>query len=123
MFEPRATSSANARGLTQFILGTARTVAADLQWPDWKWDDMYRPRVSIPFGAYYLGRLTREFRNNYVFALAGYNGGPGNVLRWARGDWDREIDTFVEEIGFAETRNYVRVVARNYELYKAVYYR
>lgn len=122
-FEPRAASSAAARGLTQFIFETARTVASDLQWPNWKWDDMNRPYVSVPFGAHYLSGLIRDFRGNYYFALAGYNGGPGNVLRWAKGDWNRDVDTFVEEIGYSETRSYVRAVTGNYELYKAVYYR
>jgi TolA-binding protein len=122
-FEPRAASSANARGLTQFIFDTARAVANELQWPNWSWDDMNRPYVSVPFGAHYLGSLIEDFRGNYHFALAGYNGGPGNVLRWAKGDWNRDIDLFVEEITYFETRGYVKSVSGNYELYKAIYYR
>lgn len=122
MFEPRAASSANARGLTQFILPTAKAVAEELQWPNWTWEDMNRPYVSVPFGAHYLSGLVRSFRGNYHFALAGYNGGPGNVLRWAKGDWNRDLDLFVEEIAFAETRGYVKAVSGNYELYKAIYY-
>jgi soluble lytic murein transglycosylase-like protein len=122
-FEPRAQSSANARGLTQFIPDTARAVAAELQWPNWTWEDMNRPYVSVPFGAHYLSGLIRTFRGNYHFALAGYNGGPGNVLRWAKGDWSRDLDLFVEEIGFVETRTYVKIVSGNFELYKAIYYR
>jgi soluble lytic murein transglycosylase len=121
-FEPRATSSAAARGLTQFVYDTANSVATELQWPDWQWDDMNKPYVSIPFGAHYLAGLMQRFGGNQYFALAGYNGGPGNVLRWAKNDWNRDVDTFVEEIGFAETRNYVKAVIGNYELYKAVYY-
>jgi soluble lytic murein transglycosylase len=122
-FEPRALSSASARGLTQFIPDTARSVARELDWPNWTWDDMNRPYVSVAFGAHYLSSLIRDFRGNYHFALAGYNGGPGNVLRWAKGDWNRDIDLFVEEITFAETRGYVKAVVGNYELYKATYYR
>ena len=53
-FEPRAQSSANARGLTQFIPDTARAVAAELQWPNRTWEDMNCPYVSVPFGAHYL---------------------------------------------------------------------
>jgi hypothetical protein len=44
-------------------------------------------------------------------------------LRWAKGDWDRDPDLFVEEIGYLETRSYVKTVSGNYELYRAVYYR
>jgi hypothetical protein len=45
------------------------------------------------------------------------------VLRWAKGDWGRDLDLFVEEIGFVETRSYVKIVSGNFELYKAIYYR
>ncbi|MBI3970910.1 MAG: transglycosylase SLT domain-containing protein [Chloroflexi bacterium] len=121
-FQPRAASTANARGLTQFIFETAKSVADELKWPDWKWDDMNKPYVSVPFGAHYLSSLIGEFQGNYFFALAGYNGGPGNVLRWAKGDWNRDLDLFVEDIGYAETRSYVKAVTANYELYKAIYY-
>lgn len=121
-FEPRALSTANARGLTQFIPATARTVAEELKWPNWTWDEMNKPYVSVPFGAHHLSTLIRDFRGNPYFALAGYNAGPGNVLRWAKGDWNRDLDLFVEDIGFAETRNYVKSVAANHELYKAIYY-
>ena len=122
-FEPRAASTAQARGLTQFIRETATTVAGELEWPNWTWDDMNRPYVSVPFGAHYLSSLIRDFRGNYHFAIAGYNGGPGNVLRWAANDWNRDIDLFVEGITFVETRGYVKAVVGNYELYKAIYYR
>jgi len=122
-FQPRAASSAQARGLTQFIYDTAKSVATELNWPDWTWDDMQKPYVSVPFGAHYLSSLIRDFRGNYYFAIAGYNGGPGNVLTWAKGDWNRDVDLFVEGIGYSETRNYVKAVAGNYELYKAIYYR
>jgi soluble lytic murein transglycosylase len=122
-FEPRAQSSASARGLTQFVYGTAKAVADELDWPNWTWDDMNRPYVSVPFGAHYLSDLQQRFRGNYLFALAGYNGGPGNVLRWAKGDWNRDVDLFVEEIGYFETRGYVKAVTGNYELYRGIYYR
>jgi soluble lytic murein transglycosylase len=122
-FEPRAQSSASARGLTQFVYGTARAVADELEWPNWTWDDMNHPYVSVPFGAHYLSDLVQRFRGNYLFALAGYNGGPGNVLRWAKGDWNRDVDLFVEEIGYFETRGYVKAVSGNYELYRGIYYR
>ncbi|HET7768795.1 MAG TPA: transglycosylase SLT domain-containing protein [Chloroflexota bacterium] len=122
-FEPRAASTAQARGLTQFIRETATTVSRELEWPGWTWDDMNRPYVSVPFGAHYLSDLIKDFRGNYHFALAGYNGGPGNVLRWAANDWNRDVDLFVEGITFAETRGYVKAVVGNYELYKAIYYR
>ena len=122
-FEPRASSTAQARGLTQFIRETATSVSRELNWPNWTWDDMNRPYVSVPFGAHYLSSLIKDFRGNTYFATAGYNGGPGNVMRWAKGDWNVSPEAFAEGIDYSETRGYVKAVSGNHELYKAIYYR
>ena len=53
-------------------------------------------------------------------ALAAYNGGPGNALRW------REIapgdrDLFLETISLSETRAYVELVLEHYARYRYAY--
>ncbi|HYD53410.1 MAG TPA: hypothetical protein VEA99_12310, partial [Gemmatimonadaceae bacterium] len=54
-------------------------------------------------------------------ALAAYNAGPSRVRRWStkRGVADPEL--FAERIPFTETRDYVRIVQRNAEVYRALY--
>ncbi|MSQ43367.1 MAG: hypothetical protein EXR45_04050 [Chloroflexi bacterium] len=120
-FRPEVTSAANARGLTQFIRPTAESVARELNWPNWNWDDMTRPYVSVPFGAHHIAQLIDMFRGNVLFAIASYNAGPGPILKWANGDYRRDDDLFVEGITYRETREYVTSVATYAECYREIY--
>jgi len=43
-------------------------------------------------------------------AVASYNAGQGNVLRWRRAAPHKAMDEFLESIPFPETRNYVKRV-------------
>ncbi len=120
-FDPRARSRSDARGLTQVIPSTARFIAAQLGLAGFSEDELYRPATSARFGAWYLARTLRSFGGNVYFALAGYNGGPGNVARWAAGSGASDMDVFIEQITYAETQNYVRRVIGNYAAYHRLY--
>ena len=121
VFDPGATSFADARGLTQFIPGTARDVAAELGLTAFQPDDLYHPDVAVKFGAHYLAGLLTRFDDNAYMSLAGYNGGPGNVARWARDGAADDVDRFVDQIDFSETSDFVKAVITNYTLYRAIY--
>jgi len=117
LYFPRAVSPAEALGLTQVIPGTADGIATVLEEEDFTYLDLFRPSVSIRFGAYYIGTQLVDFDGNMRAAAAAYNGGPLNAMSWfstARGD----SDVFVETITFAETRSYVHLVMENYALYR-----
>jgi soluble lytic murein transglycosylase-like protein/TolA-binding protein len=120
-FNPIAESKANARGLTQFIRPTAVSIARELNWPNWSWDDLFHPYVAIPFGARYLSSLIRDFRGNLMYATAAYNAGPGPTLKWIRGEWDKDPDQFVASITYRETRDYVTTIATYAEMYRDTY--
>jgi soluble lytic murein transglycosylase len=121
LFNPRATSSASAKGLTQVIPSTGQEIARNLGLPQFETDDLYRPVVSIRFGAFYLARQLAFLAGNPLFALAAYNGGPGNALRWMGNDRQADQDLFVETIDYEETALYVRVVMENYGYYRLLY--
>jgi len=53
-------------------------------------------------------------------ALAAYNGGPGNALRWQELAPD-DPDLFLEIIDFPETHRYVQFVLENYAIYRYTY--
>ncbi len=121
LFDQRATSSAGARGLTQVMPATGRDIADNLAFDDFTVTDLYRPMVSIRFGAFYMARQLRFLAQNPIFALAGYNGGPGNALRWMNNDRGMDPDLFVELIEYDETSLYVKVVMENYYRYRETY--
>ncbi|MBI2887122.1 MAG: transglycosylase SLT domain-containing protein [Chloroflexi bacterium] len=121
LYSPRATSGAGARGLTQVMPSTGREIAQGLGLGAFDPDDLYRPLVSLRFGAFYLARQLRELDQEPVFALAAYNGGPGNALRWRGRTGGADPDLFLEEIDYEETALYVRLVMENYAYYQMVY--
>lgn len=120
-FDPAATSWAGARGLAQVMPATGRGIAQALGMPGFQENDLYRPDLSIRFGAYYLSRQLAAMDGNVEGALAAYNGGPGNAQRWSGGAPITDPDLFAERIDFEETRNYVKAVIAQYDIYRRMY--
>ncbi|MDO8649819.1 MAG: transglycosylase SLT domain-containing protein [Candidatus Berkelbacteria bacterium] len=86
-WNPTAQSGAGAQGLTQFISGTAISVAKHLEVSPFQPSDLKRdPKMAIRFGAYYLGDLVnRRYGGNKTKALIAYNGGGGAVIGYEQG--------------------------------------
>ncbi|MDP2949306.1 MAG: transglycosylase SLT domain-containing protein [Chloroflexota bacterium] len=120
-FNPAASSPAGALGLTQVVPATGQEIAQELDRKDFQASDLLRPLVSIDFGAYYLGSQLHSFDDNPYFALAAYNGGPGNALGWSQGAAGSDMDLFIELVGFSETRSYLKLVLENYAVYRFLY--
>ena len=120
-FDQFAESSAEARGLMQVIPSTAKGIADALALKQFTGQDLYKPFVSIAFGAYYLGEELRNLDNKLLLALAAYNAGAGSVNKWTNGDMEIDTDVFVEDIRFAETQKYVKIIYQEYDFYKQVY--
>ena len=119
-FDPTATSLAGARGLTQVMPATGRSIAQNLGLATWFGvDDLYRPVIGIPFGAWYWANGLGQSGQPLV-ALAGYNGGPGNATRWWR-NAEGDLDLFVELIDLSETATFVKVIPEQYARYRAIY--
>lgn len=121
LFNPGATSWVGARGLAQVMPATAQGIAQRLAVPDFQEADLYRPAVSIRFGAFYLGHQLEIMAGNLQGALSAYNGGPGNAQRWAGGTTVSDPDRFTEEIDYEETRSYVKLVYGYYGAYQRLY--
>jgi TolA-binding protein len=105
-FNRMAHSWANAYGLMQIVPRTARIPT-----------DLFDPDININLGTHYLYTLLRQFDNKPEYALAGYNAGPHRVLRWKKFKFSDDIDFFVENVEYSQTRTYVRRVMRNYWIY------
>ena len=81
---------------------------------------LYRPYVSVDFGAFYLGQGLERTRGNVPQALAGYNGGPGNAAYW-RTLAGEDDNLFLELINFNETQIYLRTIAVHSAHYRLLY--
>ena len=82
--------------------------------------DVFDPAENIAGGTQYLAKLRGFFRGIVPLILAGYNAGPGAVTRWRQARGDLPVEIFVEEIPYAETRNYVRKVLAGLRTFRFV---
>ncbi len=116
--DPEAVSPAGAVGLTQLMLPTAQQVARRLRLPKPDRGALTDPETSIRIGAAYLGQLLKRYGGGTAQALAAYNAGEGAVGRWRAGGREGDLDEWVEEIPFDETRGYVKRVLRSDASYR-----
>jgi soluble lytic murein transglycosylase len=116
-FNRQAHSWADAYGLMQIIPRTARALAEELDLELTIPLDLFDPDLNINLGTYYLNKLLRQFDNKPEYAAAAYNAGPHRVKRWQNFDFSEDIDFFVENVEYSQTRNYVRRVMRDYWIY------
>jgi soluble lytic murein transglycosylase-like protein len=88
-FNPRAVSSANAKGLMQIIDGTARTLSVE---------DPFDPEQSIFGGARYLRTLANMFDGDLALTAAAYNAGPDRVKKAGGIPKIRETMRYVDRV-------------------------
>src|SRR5262245_35590633 len=117
-FKPNALSRAKAKGVWQFMTGTALENGLRR---DWYIDERSDPEKATVAAAKYLGTLSRLFGGDWHLALASYNGGPGRLQRAMKSS---RLDDFWKlaakpKVLPRETREYVPmilaaiVIARN----------
>ena len=125
-FNEKAVSRAGARGLMQIMPHTGLNLARRLEVKPFELRALFDPAVSIRLGSYFLGDQMRQFTTDagadlgFELGLAAYNAGPHNARRWLKTFSSEDPDAFVERIPFKETRLYVKLVLRNYAIYKAL---
>ena len=84
-------------------------------------DDLYKPEFNIKLGNTYYSQLRNALNGLDISAVAAYNGGIGSVERWKKNVLYNDTDEFVEQIPYAETKNYVKKVFRSYWNYLRIY--
>jgi soluble lytic murein transglycosylase len=86
------------------------------------------PAHNMRLGSAYLKEMLQRFGGSLPLAVAAYNAGPDRVEQWLAQNGDpragaaQHIDMldWIEEIPFAETRNYVQRVLENVTVYRAI---
>jgi len=121
-YRAEARSPVGATGLMQIMPFTGEKVSSQLFGKDrFQAADLQDPEINVRFGARYLQRLVEKFGGSLPLVAAGYNAGPHRVQNWLRGFGALRMDEFIEHIPFVETRNYVKKVSRNYQIYRLLY--
>ena len=134
VFNPRARSSADARGLMQIMPRTARYETLRLKKSYVSAQEKKRIKravrssknnlfdvsTNVLLGIHYLHRLLDKYKDT-VYTLSSYNAGITPVNRWLKSFPDTDPMLFIDKIPWRETRNYVKLVLRNYFYYKRWY--
>lgn len=121
-FNPQARGKAGELGLMQLQELAAQEWADAEKLAAFEHAHCLDPFTNTLAGTFYLSKLLRRYRdtdNPIPYALADYNAGRGNVLRWNLGAAATNSETFVQQIGFPGTSNYVNAVMRRYDYYRS----
>jgi soluble lytic murein transglycosylase len=120
-FNKEAVSRVGARGLMQVMPETGKDMARLVKIKDFTTEDLNDPHTSILLGGKHLSDHMKSFRRDkgrqLGLALSAYNAGLTAARRWSRRLTRRDVDEFVESIPYKETRTYVKLVYRNYQVY------
>ena len=120
-FKSNAASPVGALGLMQLMPFTGRKLAGLMSLSSFEPSSLLQPEMNIKLGTRYLQRLLEKFSGSVPLAAAGYNAGPHRVHAWIRNFGQLQMDEFIDHIPFLETRNYVKNVVRNYQIYSLLY--
>ncbi len=126
--KPWVTSIAGARGLMQLMPDLAAAHHQRL-FGDGAYDPdaLYEPAYNSALGTTELVELLERYRDSGVqpplpLVIAGYNAGTDAVDRWLSAyGLPPEGDRFAEDVGYTETRRYVRRVLGHLQTLRYVY--
>lgn len=120
IFASRAKSHADAYGLMQLLVPTARVMARKNGVDQTiTAESLYEPRLNVKLGTAYLrDQVDKYGRIEYV--AAAYNAGPARATAW-RASLPLELDEWAEAVPFKETRGYIQGVVRNRLQYLRLY--
>jgi soluble lytic murein transglycosylase len=115
-FDPGARGRKGEIGLMQIMPAGAGNEWASAQHISNFADFMLRdPQRNVDCGTWYLRKLLARYQNTdnpVPYALADYNAGRANALKWMTGAATTNSTIFVEQIGYPSTRLYVRAIMR-----------
>jgi soluble lytic murein transglycosylase len=119
-FYPQARSRVGARGLMQLMPDTGRAVAQARQIPFPDAEVLDQPVTNLEIGTIFFGGLFREFGDARL-AAAAYNAGPTRVREWWTNRKTDDLEVWVEQIPYNETRAFVKRVMLSWQEYQRVY--
>jgi soluble lytic murein transglycosylase len=118
---PWAISRVGARGLMQVMPHTGQLSADRLAWPYFGSPLLFEPEVAVEMAAWYFKELSDNFHGQLPLAMAAYNAGPHRVKVWLEFKGELPLDELIEEIPYAQAREYAKKVTRHLALYRRIY--
>ena len=115
-FQENARSRVGALGLMQLMPATARVLDRRV-----RKNQLLSADVNLRLGIQYFEILVDRYNGDVELALAAYNAGAEVVDRWQKRYVVKNRLLFLDLIPFAETRNYVTLIGRNYYWYSKIY--
>jgi soluble lytic murein transglycosylase len=120
-WNPRAFSRVGAHGLMQLMPDTGRRVADGMGVAVSSDDQLFDPSLNLRLGVAYMNELNRRFEGRLPLVLASYNAGEDQVSKWWSKRQGDDIEEFIANIPFRETRRYVQRVYIYYAEYQRIY--
>ncbi|HOY59830.1 MAG TPA: lytic transglycosylase domain-containing protein [Verrucomicrobiota bacterium] len=120
-FHPGVRGRAGEIGLMQLTDAAAQEWAETVRAYPLPEAHLYDPRTNALAGTWYLRKLIERYRKTddpVPYALADYNAGRANVLKWAGEAAATNSVEFVSQIAFPSTRHYVESVIRRWRHYQ-----
>ena len=120
-FNPAARGSHGEIGLMQLQEIAAQEWADAEQIPHFRYEYCLDAHTNTLAGTFYLSKLLRRYRhtdNPVAYALADYNAGRANVLKWVTGAGATNSAVFIQQIGFPTTQDYVIQVMKRSGRYR-----
>jgi soluble lytic murein transglycosylase len=119
-FRPEARGGKGEAGLMQIMENTGLEWAGAQRIRLNSQAELLDPARNIECGTWYLRKLLGRYQQTddpVPYALADYNAGRGNVLKWMKESAVTNSADFVAKIGFPSTSNYVLAVMERRQRY------
>jgi soluble lytic murein transglycosylase len=123
-FNPRCRGRVGEIGLMQLREAAASEWAHAEKLPDFDVQCLYNPATNTFAGTWYLRKLLARYTHTddpLPYALADYNAGRSNVLKWKQGAAETNSLAFIDQIGFPGTRDYVKAIMRREARYRPIF--
>jgi soluble lytic murein transglycosylase len=123
-FHPEKVGTKGERGLMQLTPLAANEWAKAQKIPTFKPTDLFDPKTNIEAGTWYIKQALQRWGDKndpLVFALAEYNAGHSNVVKWVAATKmgpEAQANDLKEAIKFPSTRSYVDTIPDRYRFYQ-----
>jgi len=122
-FNPDARGTSGELGLMQIRAPAAGEWAEAAGISDFQHAHLLNSTSNTLCGAWYLRKLIDRYQHTddpVTYALADYNAGRSNVLKWNNDAAATNSAEFIENIDFPGTKDYVKVVLEKQKAYRGL---